>query len=60
MIHLRPVREAIEKARIETTSRLRDEIEEARISRLQSEGKIARHFKASQQFKQTAEAEWMG
>ena len=52
---LRPVREAIEKARIETTRRLRDEIEEARISRLQSEGKIARHFKSHARFALTAE-----
>lgn len=50
MIHLRPVREAIEKAKIETTRRLRDEVEEYRISRLQSEGKIARHFKAHRHF----------
>ena len=49
-LHLRPVREAIEKAKIETTRRLRDEVEECRISRLQSEGKIARHFKESRQF----------
>jgi len=55
MIHLRPVRETIEKAKADTTRRLRAEIEEQRISHLQSEGKIARHFKASRTFKLTGE-----
>lgn len=57
-LHLRPVREAIEKAKIETTRRLRDEVEEGRISRLQSQGRVPRHFDQHARFKQTAE--WMG
>lgn len=43
-LHLRPVRESIEKAKAETTRRLRDELAEEAISRLQSQGRVPRHW----------------
>lgn len=63
MIHFRPIikrrikadTRALSENYADTHRRLRAEIEEQRISRLQSEGKIARHFKASRQFHQTGE-----
>ena len=56
-LHLRPVREAIEKAKAQKTQQLRDEVEELRISRLQSQGRIPRHFEQHARFALTAERE---
>jgi hypothetical protein len=54
MIHLRPVRETIEKAKLQTTQRLRDEIEDEKISR-DLVGKHHRRVQASARYKQTGE-----
>jgi len=51
VIHLRSVRETIEKAKIETTRRLRDEVEEYRISR-ELVDKHNRRVRASAEYRQ--------